>query len=522
MHRILVSSDTSRKIDQEAQDWGFNTFALVEAAGRNCARALKKAYPGFFSCRIPRVLVLAGSGNNGADALCMLRYWLLEGSALAETSAVVLSRESDKTTPLGCLCVSLKKMRVTVYEWDEALLQKIEVLGYDIIIDGIAGTGARAPLTGCLKEMADKLNGYIQSKEPFKKPFVVSVDLPSGLSDEWKPGMCAVSSYITLAIEPQKQCLYYPASRALAGTILPVKNVFPPELIESHKEAELLDWDTAQKAIPPVQPDIHKYHRGVVEIHAGSAGSVGAAIIAGRGAQAAGAGLIRLLVDKEIYPVAASQAAGIMVADETDDNPKRFKPDAILLGPGWGRGLSRQAVLKEALKEEEYGIPLILDADAIALAKETVFHGNALLTPHAGEFAAFTGATAEEIENNPVPALLKCAAEKKAYILYKSHIMIIAAPDGRWSVADGMSPNLASGGIGDMLAGFCVALAARMKREGILSLRDCAAAAASLLIKAGRSAELAARFIDPMEIADKAADLAGLAWLYKRNEYDRA
>jgi NAD(P)H-hydrate epimerase len=540
MHRILVSSDTSRKIDQEAQDWGFNTFALIEAAGRNCARVIKKAYPGFFSCRIPRVLVLAGSGNNGADALCMLRYWLLEGSALAETSGVILSRVPDKTSPLGCLCVSLKKMRVAVYEWDESLLGEIDISGYDIIIDGIAGTGARAPLTGCPKEMADKINEYSQNKGYSIKPLVISVDLPSGLSEDWKPGMPAVRSDITLAIEPQKYCLYFPAGRALAGTILSVGKIFPPELIESllcslfpqspsppvpqslNTYAELLDWDTAQKAIPPVRPDIHKYHRGVVEIHAGSQGSVGAAIIAGRGAQVAGAGLVRLLVDKEIYPVAASQAAGIMVADETDDNPKRFKPDAILLGPGWGRGLSRQAMFKEALKEEESGIPLILDADAIALAKETVFHGNALFTPHAGEFAAFTGAAVEEIEYNPVPVLLKCAAEKKAYILYKSHVMIIAAPDGCWSVADGMSPNLASGGSGDLLAGFCAALAARMKREAILDLRACAAAAASLLIKAGRSVELAARFIDPIELADKAADLAGLAWLCKKNEYDRA
>jgi NAD(P)H-hydrate epimerase len=526
----LVSPDTSRIIDEEAQkQWGFNTFALIESAGRNCARAFEKAHPRFFIGRTVRILVLAGSGNNGADALCMLRYWLLEGSALAENSKAILSRTPDETSALGCLCVSLKKMRVPVME-KESLLQQTDISGYDLIIDGIAGTGIRSPLTGHPKEMVEQL-------AMSKKPLVVSVDMPSGLWEHWKPGMPIVNSDVTLAIEPQKYCLYNPAARIHAGTILSVGKIFPPELIEillrslfpvpqspSPRSfpipyAELFDWDTAQKAIPPLRPGIHKYHRGTVEIHAGSQGSAGAAIISGRGAQAVGAGLIRLMVDSEIYPIIATQAAGIMVSDESNaTTPKRFKPDAVLVGPGWGRGVSRAARLEEALKEEKAGTALILDADAIALARETVFHGNCLLTPHAGEFAAFTGAAIEEIEADPIPLLLKTAAEKNAHILFKSHVIIIAAPDGRWGIVDGMNPNLASGGTGDLLAGFCAAMAARMNKQGSLDLFACAAAAASLLIRAAKTGELARRFIDPMELADKAADLAGMAWL--RNEYE--
>jgi NAD(P)H-hydrate epimerase len=224
------------------------------------------------------------------------------------------------------------------------------------------------------------------------------------------------------------------------------------------------------------------------------------------------------MVDSEIYPVIAPQAAGIMVSDETNAAPKRFKPDELLLGPGWGRGVSRKAMLEKALEEEKTGTALVLDADAIAFAGETVFHGNALLTPHAGEFAAFTGAAIEEIEADPI-LIRKIAAEKNAHILYKSHVMIIAAPDGRWGVVDGMSPNLASGGSGDLLAGFCAAIAARMNKQGALDLFACAAAAASLLIRAAKTGELARRFIDPMELADKAADLAGMAWLGPMNSF---
>jgi NAD(P)H-hydrate repair Nnr-like enzyme with NAD(P)H-hydrate dehydratase domain len=73
---------------------------------------------------------------------------------------------------------------------------------------------------------------------------------------------------------------------------------------------------------------------------------------------------------------------------------------------------------------------------------------------------------------------------------------------------------LATGGTGDLLAGFCAAIAARMKRtekgfDGFI----CAVAAATLLVKAARSPALKGKFVDPLEIAGEAAVLAGSVWL---------
>ena len=90
---------------------------------------------------------------------------------------------------------------------------------------------------------------------------------------------------------------------------------------------------------------------------------------------------------------------------------------------------------------------------------------------------------------------------------------MIAAPDGRLGVVDGMTPGLAAGRSGDLLAGLCAAIAARMAYEGTYCGYTCAAAAASLLIESGRSEEIKSRFTDPLELADKIADLAGEAWL---------
>jgi NAD(P)H-hydrate epimerase len=193
----------------------------------------------------------------------------------------------------------------------------------------------------------------------------------------------------------------------------------------------------------------------------------------------------------------------------------RFRPDAILLGPGWGKGPDRPGILHRALEREGEGVPLILDADAISLATDTVFHGNAILTPHAGELAAYAHVPREELLGYPGALLCRLARERNATIIFKAHVLFIASPDGRLGVVDGMSPVLAAGGTGDLLAGLCAAMAARQRARDAPGFDPytCAVTAAALLEEVGRVAAKAGKFTDPLELADSAAALAGAAWL---------
>ena len=278
--------------------------------------------------------------------------------------------------------------------------------------------------------------------------------------------------------------------------------------------AETVTWAAAAARIAPVAPTAHKYERGVVEIRAGSIGAAGAARLAALGAQAAGAGLVRLIVDPSLYPIVAPACWGVMVAvDEGVADDGRFAPDAALLGPGWGRGEDRRRLFETYLPREKSGLPLILDADAIALAKDTVFHGNAVITPHVGEFAAYTGLAKDEILNDPIPALRRCAQEKNVHILLKSHVMYAAAPDGRIGVIDGGRAELAAGGSGDVLAGLCAGIAARSAVMRNFDGYAVSCAAASLLIEAAKADGVRGVFIDPAELARPAAAIAGAVWL---------
>jgi NAD(P)H-hydrate epimerase len=365
-----------------------------------------------------------------------------------------------------------------------------------------------------LREAGDQSRGLLDSPAD-GKPFVLSIDLPSGLGETWEPPQPILQADATVGIEPMKLALYKPLGRRFAGTILPVGGIFPDPLVSRFETADRVLWEWARGQVPSVRADAHKYERGVVEIRAGSPGSAGAARIAARGAQAAGAGIVRLLVDEPLYPILAPYAGGIMIAaaGSPADAPDRFKPNAALLGPGWGSGADRKRFLEQAYEREGEGIPLILDADAIAMARGHRFHGNAILTPHPGEFAAFTGLPKEQLLSDPVAVLKPLAREIRGTILFKGHVLYIAAEDGRLGILDGMAPALATGGSGDLLAGFCAALAARMENMACFDGYACACAAAGLLIASASAAENTRRFIDPLELADTAASLAGEAWL---------
>jgi NAD(P)H-hydrate epimerase len=419
--------------------------------------------------------------------------------------------------------------------WDkagEALLKPSK-----IVVDGIAGTGLSGPLRGVPLGMAEALNRARENAgaeggagpgagegAPGERLLVVSVDVPSGICDAFRPPWPVVVADAVLALEPAKLALYKPAARCFAGAVLPVGGIFPPALVEKYCGAELIGWGGVRNLIPAVAPDACKYDRGVAEIRAGSAGSAGAARIAAAGAQAAGAGLVRLAVDAALYPVLAASSGGVMVfeAGSAADDSGRFRPDAVLLGPGWGRNAGRKETLEAALRREGEGTPLVLDADAIALAKGRVFSGSTILTPHPGELANFAGVSKEELAGDPLSILKDAAGKANAVILFKTAVLIIAGPGDsgrRLAVIDGMAPALGAGGSGDLLAGLCAGIAARMRARSLrggpeppADVFSCAAVAAALLIAAAKG-PASRRFADPLDLARTAAALAGDAWL---------
>jgi NAD(P)H-hydrate repair Nnr-like enzyme with NAD(P)H-hydrate dehydratase domain len=200
-------------------------------------------------------------------------------------------------------------------------------------------------------------------------------------------------------------------------------------------------------------------------------------------------------------------------SDSAVDSPdtRRFHADALLLGPGWGSGEDRQPLFDKACAMEGEGTPLVLDADALTLAKGRSFTGRTILTPHTGEAARLLDVETKKLLKDPRPFILEAAEKMQAVFLYKAANMYIAAPDGRLACVEGRTPVLAAGGSGDLLAGITVALATRTARAAAFDPWRTACVAAALLhataLQAGKA------FLDPLALSRITASLAGHAWL---------
>lgn len=230
--------------------------------------------------------------------------------------------------------------------------------------------------------------------------------------------------------------------------------------------------------LPPRPADTHKGSYGAVLIAAGCRAYPGAAILAALGAGRGGAGLVRLGLPEglvaEVLPAVpfatvvrcpADDQGGLAAAAVEPLLAVADEVDAVVLGPGWGRGPGAAVVL-EALVPA-LGAPLVLDADALNLLADGRLDllaerpGPTVLTPHPGEFARLTGAPAPASPTARVTDAAALARRTGAVVVLKGSGTVTS--DGRRTrVEPAGNPGMATGGSGDVLAGLTGALLARL------------------------------------------------------------
>jgi yjeF C-terminal region, hydroxyethylthiazole kinase-related len=455
--RALVSCAEARRLDAATQSVAsLQPLLLMEDAAIGIWRKLE---PLAEACggagREKTLLALCGPGNNGGDALAALR--LARFAGLTKLAAVCVRAPGELA---AIHAASLRKLGIPLVDWnDEPDACRALVDGASLILDGLSGTG----LSGALRESSASLIDLANAATLRSGFRIASIDLPSGLSDSYAAGWPLIHATWTLSIEPRKACLYYPAIREASGEIIPVEGVFPADSSIA-ASASLLEEEDLRRLAPLPPRSAYKGTRGRVAVFAGSIGASGAAALSSRACLAAGAGIVSLFASPELYPIVAPMLEAVMVKPEAGrpaDLASNY--DALLVGPGWGRGESRAAMLAEIL---ESGIPAVLDADAIALYRGLrdsglKRRGPLVLTPHPGEFFALTGIESGRSLANPPACLLEAAASLDATIVLKSQVSWIASPSGELAVWDGNEAGLGTAGSGDVLAGLCAGLLAR-------------------------------------------------------------
>ncbi|MEU3574219.1 NAD(P)H-hydrate dehydratase, partial [Kitasatospora sp. NPDC036755] len=427
-----------------------------------CARLLTRRRGRVYGSR---VTVLAGSGDNGGDAL-------YAGAALARrgarVTAVLLAPE--KAHPGGLAALRAAGGRVTA-EQDVGLADFSRA---DLVLDGIVGIGGRGGL---------RPRALPYARTP-RAGIVVAVDLPSGVeADTGEVPGAALRADVTVCFGTYKPGLLVDPGASYAGALQLVG--IGLELPEPEMTALQHTDVAALLPVPGAESD--KYRRGVVGVAAGSATYPGAALLAVAGALHGGAGAVRYVgtaADEVVrrFPEALVTEGGPAGAGRVQ---------AWVVGPGGGEG-ARQA-LTEALAAD---VPVLVDADGLtelgrlgpdALAGRTA---PTLLTPHTGEAARLlagigggTPPAADDLAAARLTTARRLAAGYRATVLLKGSTTVVADPGGAVRVNPTGTSWLATAGSGDVLAG----LAGSLLAAGLAPL-DAASVAAYLHGLAGREA----------------------------------
>ncbi|WP_405979172.1 NAD(P)H-hydrate dehydratase [Streptomyces sp. NBC_00158] len=394
-----------------------------------------------------RVVLLAGPGDNGGDAL-------YAGARLARRGAAVTAVPMD---PARIHPGALAALRAAGGRVAESVPARA-----DLVLDGLTGIGGRGGLRPAAAALAERIPAGA---------LVVAVDLPSGVdADTGEVAGPAVSADVTVTFGAYKPGLLIDpgASRAGAVRLVPIGLELPaPAGLEALQHADVA------RLLPVPGASSDKYRRGVVGVVAGSEQYPGAAVLAVAGALRGGAGAVRYV----------GPAAEAVLARYPEVLVGRGRVQAWVVGPGLGSG--RAAEVERALADRD--VPVLVDADGLRGLDPAVVRARraaTLLTPHAGEAAALLGVAREEVEAGRLAAVRELAERYGAAVLLKGSTTLVASGGGAAvRVNPTGTPWLATAGSGDVLSGLAGALLA-----GGLSGVDAGSVAAYLHGLAGRLA----------------------------------
>ena len=395
-----------------------------------------------------RIVVIAGPGNNGGDALVLARHL----KAWWFNVAVLFTGDAKKLSPDAAAAHGA---------WQQSGGAFVDALPppYDceLVVDGLFGIGLQRELGGRYTELVSFMNSV-----PCP---VLALDVPSGIeSDTGRVLGCAVRAAHTITLIGLKPGLLTLEGPEHCGTVhVAALGLDARALVAPH--GHVIGPEIVQLALPARRLNTHKGDYGSVGIVGGAPGMVGAALLAGRAALKLGAGRVYV-------GLTASDAPGVdpvqpeLMLRPADEVLALEHLTSLAVGPGLGVSANAQNQLRSALAS---ALPLVLDADALNLIAATEDLQSALtgrsaptlLTPHPAEASRLLGITTPEVQRDRVAAALELTATYHCGVVLKGAGSVCAWPDTRWAINTSGNPGMASAGMGDVLTGFVAALLAQ-------------------------------------------------------------
>ena len=439
---------------------GIRGEILMENAGREAVKSLVSEYG---SVSGKRILIIAGSGNNGGDGFVMARM-------LADLAAeVMVLHTAPKNKYKGDAAYHLKiasKLGIELKYFKAT--ENIALPPTDIIVDALLGTGFEGELRPFAKAIVEEINSAVS--------YVFSVDIPSGLNGlTGKPQPIAVEADATVTFEEAKLGLAIPSATNYTGNLTVTPIGIPGVVKHAYPATNHIIKNNVLNPLMRLNPVMHKGTSGHVLLVGASKGLTGALHLAGLSALRSGAGLVTMACpDGLASEVKAGKpelmTMGLGSGDHWNDQmiiellSKIKEYDSLVIGPGLGRDEGALDLVEAIVKNGHP--PAVYDADALyALASRShlmqSIAQNSIFTPHPGEMSRLIKRAIQEIEADRVEIARRYSVSKNIFLILKGAGTIIGCPDGSTAISPVSAPNLAAAGSGDILAGVIGALLAK-------------------------------------------------------------
>ncbi len=523
----IVDAEEMRRADENTiQYFGMPQLVLMERAALAARDAILRKWPEIFSGSV-RILVAAGNGNNGGDGAALARLFFLAGH---DVTVLVSGQEAKYSSAMKKQMEILKKygddhtgrkdefadggnrykdhglsvpadsgqkakaggnLRILTDEEREAEAgQNLQTLteerrtsetgkragDYDLAVDALFGIGLSREVSGIYREKIAWLNQLSGKK--------AALDIPSGISAQDGSVLgCAFRADLTITFGFWKRGMLLYPGREFCGERKVADIGITAESFQGEYPAGItLDKksEVTGEMLLSRSPDSHKGSFGKVLLFAGSAGTPGAALLAGEAVLRSGAGMLQIVSpaeNREIMITRLPEAMYQVLAEDTDWEKLLGWCDAVVIGPGIGQGrLAEQSMEKilTYMSEMERQKPVVLDADGLNLAASsgrlsglikayTAMGGIVIMTPHMAELARLLHCGMQELQSVRLKNMERFVRESGVVLVGKDAATVVGYADKgvfRYYINQTGNSGMATAGSGDVLSGIMGAMAA--------------------------------------------------------------
>lgn len=466
MREYLLSKEEMKTYDQNTiRVHGMSQDVLIERAACTIVNYVLEQFPNINR----RILVVAGSGNNGGDGIAAGRILKEYGY---DVDILLPLNESFYKESVTHQIALAKSYEITMY-------QELPYDDYDIIIDALFGIGLNRDIEGDHATLINNLNK--------KRGYKISVDIPSGI--DCNSGKILGTAFLadtTVTFGFYKRGLFLNDGPRYSGALVR-RNVGINKYSFCGKSPDmfmyLIDEDCDSKIDIGRNPQGNKGTFGKVLIIAGREDLSGAAVLATKSALRSGCGMVAVITEEANRGIMLAALPEAIVhtykcAEDIDDifiEAEKWA-DCIAVGPGIGTDDIALKLVKTCIEKSKK--PLIIDADAINVLarnkrlKITLLdkQGNndtrrdIIFTPHLKEFARLSEKKFDNILSNKIEVGKFFAKQFHCILVLKDSYTIVCEKDNVF-INTMANDALATAGSGDVLTGLAASLLSQYIRK---------------------------------------------------------